>query len=240
MASTYTLNNGIELIGTGEQSGTWGDTTNTNLELIDTALDGQVSLTLSSAGSSGSPNALPVSDGASSNGRNRLISYVDGGDLGATAYVQLTPNDAEKIIYIRNALSGSRSIIVFQGTYNASNDYEIPAGTTAVVYFNGGGTGAVAANVFNNAYFDGLRLGSVSVTAILDEDNMASNSATALSTQQSIKAYVDAQVATSDTLSEVLANGNTTGGTDLAVSTGDDLKTLSAGTSNFRAGVNAR
>jgi hypothetical protein len=236
MASTYTLNNGIELIGTGEQSGTWGDTTNTNLELIDTALDGQISLTLSSAGSSGSPNALPVSDGASSNGRNRLISYVDSGDLGATAYVQLTPNDAEKIIYIRNALSGSRSIIVFQGTYNASNDYEIPAGTTAVVYFNGGGTGAVAANVFNNAYFDGLRLGSVSVTAILDEDNMASNSATALSTQQSIKAYVDSQVGTVDTLAEILANGNTTGGTDIAVSANDDITFADSSKAIFGAG----
>ena len=66
---------------------------------------------------------------------------------------------------------GSRSILLFQGTYNASNDYEVPAGTTAVVYFNGAGTGAVAANVFNNAYFDSLRLGGVSVTAILDEDN---------------------------------------------------------------------
>ena len=236
MASTYTLNNGIELIGTGEQSGTWGDTTNTNLQLIDTALDGQISLTLSSAGSSGSPNALPVADGSSSNGRNRLISYVDGGDLGATAYVQLTPNDAEKIIYIRNALSGSRSIIVFQGTYNASNDYEVPAGTTAVVYFNGGGTGAVAANVFNNAYFDGLRLGSVSVTAILDEDNMSSNSATALSTQQSIKAYVDAQVGAFDSLAEVLAVGNTTGGTDLLVSTGDDITFADNSKAIFGAG----
>ena len=49
------------------------------------------------------------------------------------------------------------------------------------MFFNGAGSGAVAANVFNNAYFDGLRLGSVSVTAILDEDNMASNSATGLS-----------------------------------------------------------
>jgi hypothetical protein len=58
MPSTYTLNNGIELIATGEQSGTWGDTTNVNLGLIDTALDGQVTITLASAGSSGSPNAL--------------------------------------------------------------------------------------------------------------------------------------------------------------------------------------
>jgi hypothetical protein len=217
MPSTYTLNNGIELIGTGEQSGTWGDTTNTNLGLLDAALDGQVTITLVAAGSSGSPNALPITDGTASNGRNRMVVFADGADLGATAYVQLTPNDAEKIIYIRNSLSGSRSVILFQGTYNASNDYEVPAGTTAVVYFDGAGAGAVAANVFNNAYFDGLRLGSVSVTAILDEDNMASDSATALATQQSIKAYVDAQVDTVDTLAEILAIGNTTGATDIAV-----------------------
>jgi hypothetical protein len=217
MPSTYTLNNGIELIGTGEQSGTWGDTTNTNLGLLDAALDGQVTITLGAAGSSGSPNALPITDGTASNGRNRMVVFADGGDLGATAYVQLTPNDAEKIIYIRNSLSGSRSVILFQGTYNASNDYEVPAGTTAIVYFDGAGAGAVAANVFNNAYFDGLRLGSVSVTAILDEDNMASDSATALATQQSIKAYVDSQVGTVDTLAEILAIGNTTGATDIAV-----------------------
>ncbi len=133
MPSTYTLNNGIELIGTGEQSGTWGDTTNLNLELLDTALDGQVTVTLSSTGTSGSPNVLPISDGTSSNGRNRMVIFNDGSDIGGTAYVQLTPNDAEKIIYVRNSLSGSRSILLFQGTYNASNDYEIPAGTTAIV-----------------------------------------------------------------------------------------------------------
>jgi len=252
MPSTYTLNNGIELIGTGEQSGTWGDTTNTNFELLDTALDGQVSVTLAATGSSGSPNTLPINDGASSNGRNRLVIFGDGSDLGGTAYVQLTPNDAEKIIYVRNNLSGSRSILLFQGTYSASNDYEVPAGTTAIVFFNGAGTGAVAANVFNNAHFDALNVvgsvtvgggvtvtgtvdagtvefdnlsgtGAVSVTNILDEDNMASNSATALSTQQSIKAYVDSQVGTVDTLAEVLANGNTTGGTDISVSSGDDI-----------------
>ena len=236
MPSTYTLNNGIELIGTGEQSGTWGDTTNTNLGLLDVALDGQVTVALASAGSSGSPNALPISDGTASNGRNRMVVFSDSGDLGATAYVQLTPNDAEKIIYIRNSLSGSRSVILFQGTYNASNDYEVPAGTTAIVYFDGAGAGAVAANVFNNAYFDGLRLGSVSVTAILDEDNMASNSATALATQQSIKAYVDAQVDTVDTLAEILAIGNTTGGTDLAVSTGDDITFADSSKAIFGAG----
>jgi len=232
MPSTYTTNNGIELIATGEQSGTWGDTTNTNLSLLDTSLDGQVSITLAATGSSGSPNLLPINNGATSNGRNRLIIFADGGDLGGTAFVQLTPNDAEKIIYIRNSLSGSRSILVFQGTYNASNDYEVPAGTTAVVYFDGGGTGAVAANVFNNAYFDSLRLGSVSVTAILDEDNMSSDSATALATQQSIKAYVDTQITGEDL---DFAGDSGTGAVDLdsqtftVAGTANEIETAASG-----------
>ena len=168
MPSTYTTNNGIELIATGEQSGTWGSTTNTNLELLDASLDGQVTVTLASTGTSGSPNTLPISDGSASNGRNRLVIFNDGSDLGGTAYVQLTPNDAEKIVYVRNSLSGSRSILLFQGTYNASNDYEVPAGTTAVVFFDGAGTGAVAANVFDNAHFDALNIvGNASVGGTL-------------------------------------------------------------------------
>jgi hypothetical protein len=65
---------------------------------------------------------------------------------------------------------------------------------------------------------------STTVTGILDEDNMASNSATKLATQQSIKAYVDAQVGTVDTLAEVLGNGNTTGGNDILF--GDNDKAI--------------
>ena len=61
-----------------------------------------------------------------------------------------------------------------------------------------------AALEFKNAYFDGtvttdaLALPTTTITDILDEDNMASDSATALATQQSIKAYVDAQVTAQD------------------------------------------
>jgi len=65
---------------------------------------------------------------------------------------------------------------------------------------------------------------SVSGTAILDEDNMSSNSATKLATQQSIKAYVDSQVDTVDTLAEILAIGNTTSGTNIIASTTDKVQ----------------
>ena len=181
MASTYTTNLGIEKIGTGEQSGTWGDTTNTNFDILDEAVNGIISITLSSAGSFGSPTALPITDGASSNGRNKFIELVDGGDLGGTAYVQLTPNDAEKIVHIRNSLSSSRSVIVFQGTYNASNDFEIVNGADVLLKFNGGGSGATVTDVnvdltvtgatiatadINGGAIDGTVIGGASAAAI--------------------------------------------------------------------------
>ena len=48
------------------------------------------------------------------------------------------------------------------------------------------------------ATVDGLAMPTTTVTDILDEDNMASDSATALATQQSIKAYVDTQLTGED------------------------------------------
>jgi len=66
--------------------------------------------------------------------------------------------------------------------------------------------------------------GGSSVTGVLDEDNMSSNSATKLATQQSIKAYIDAQQDTVDTLAEILALSNTTSGTDISVTTNDKVQ----------------
>jgi hypothetical protein len=92
-------------------------------------------------------------------------------------------------------------------------------------------------NVTGTVEFDGLSgTGSVTITDIADEDNMASNSATKLATQQSIKAYVDAQVGSADTLSEVLGLGNTTGGTDIAVSANDDITFADNSKAIFGAG----
>jgi len=158
MASTYTVNIGIEKPGTGDQSGTWGNTTNTNFDIIDQATNGIATVTLAAAGTSGSPNTLLINNGALSDGRNRFIEFNDGADLGATAYVQLDPNDAEKIVHIRNSLSASRGLILFQGTYNASNDFIVPNGADVLVKFNGGGTGATVTDVNANLAVSQLSL----------------------------------------------------------------------------------
>ena len=172
MTSTYTTNLGIEKMATGDQSGTWGTTTNTNFDILDEAINGVITVTLSSAGSSGSPTALPITDGSSSNGRNKFIEFNDGGDLGGTAYVQLTPNNAEKIVFMRNSLSASRSVIVFQGTYNASNDFEIPNGKDVVLKFDGAGSGAVVTLLQPNE----KRTGSFEVDNLKLDGNTLSSS----------------------------------------------------------------
>ena len=279
MPSTYTINLGIEKPATGEQSGTWGDTTNLNFDILDQAINGAVSITLASAGTSGSPNTLAISDGAVSDGRNKWIEFVDGGDLGATAYVQLTPNDAEKIVFIRNSLSGSRSVILFQGTYDAGRDLEVPAGVDMVVKFSGGGATATTTDVFtrlrataietpsltattadiNGGTVDGATIGgatpaagtftnltantnltinaTTTVDGVIDDDTMATASATKLATSESIKAYVDTTAAAQNELSEVLANGNTTGANNIIVDSGQAITTNTVNETTAGSGV---
>lgn len=166
MASTYTVNLGIEKIATGEQSGTWGATTNTNFDLIDQAVNGAVTVTLASAGTSGVPNTLAITDGAASNGRNKFIEFNDSGDLGASAYVQLTPNDAEKLVHIRNSLSGGRTLILFQGTYNASNDFEVPNGKDVVLKFDGAGASATVTDVFTDLQATAITTPDLTATTV--------------------------------------------------------------------------
>lgn len=156
MASTGTINLGIEKPATGDRSGTWGTMTNTNMDLIDQAVAGIVQVSISSPGSTGSPNDLDITDYTASDGRNKFIELT--GAPGATSYVRLTPNDAEKIGYFRN--STGQTVVLFQGTYNASNDLEIANGKDVVVKFDGGGASATVTNLFTN-------LAAVNITAPL-------------------------------------------------------------------------
>ena len=88
MASTYTANGGIELIATGEQSGTWGTTTNTNLQIIDRLTNGVGAIALS-----GTTHTLTTTDGVLATGLVRPV-LVWGRivpDPG-TSYTQITPS----------------------------------------------------------------------------------------------------------------------------------------------------
>ena len=94
--STFSTDLKLELIGTGEASGTWGADTNNNLNLIQQAIAGVETVTLSSGGTL----ALVMSDGAASNARNMVIKFATASIAAST--VCTIPDSIEKF-YIFDA-----------------------------------------------------------------------------------------------------------------------------------------
>ena len=142
MASTYTTNSGIEKPGDGEQSGTWGDTVNTNMDIIDTLVSGFIQITAGSTSVT-----LTTTDGSVTAGMNKAIKYVDSGDLGGNCTVTIAPNDQEKLIFVENGLSASRSLIFTQGS---GANFTLQAGKQAIIRSDGAGSGAAVSGVLAN------------------------------------------------------------------------------------------
>ena len=115
MPSTHTPL-GVELMVTGENAGTWGTKTNTNLQLIEQISAGYVVQTLNAAGSGANTTALAVSDGAT--GATLATRVII---LGAVSPETITgakivtiPNDVENFYFIKNSTGGSGHTVQFK------------------------------------------------------------------------------------------------------------------------------
>ena len=135
MTSTYTTNGGIELIPTGEQSGTWGTTTNTNWNIVHRLTNGVGAITLS-----GTTHTLTTSEGALSDGQYGLLVF--GGSPSGTNTVTLSPNDADHIYIVKN--SSGQSVTLSQGS---GANVTVTNGKSAIVYADGAGSGAAVVDV---------------------------------------------------------------------------------------------
>ena len=131
--ATYVNNLRLKEIATGDESGTWGTSTNTNLELIGQALGyGTEGITTNA-----DTHATTIADGAADEGRALMLKYT--GTLDSTCTITLGPNTVKKVWIIENATSGSQSIAISQGS---GANVTIANGRTAVVYSDGAGSGA--------------------------------------------------------------------------------------------------
>jgi hypothetical protein len=204
MTTQYTTILKLALPVQGELSGTWGDVVNDNItQMVEQAVAGKAVINTWT----GNSHTLTTADGTTSESRCAILELTDSGTALTGAGTVVCPTNTKLYIVDNN----TAEIITVQTA--AGTGVAVPVGKTMLVYCDG--TNVVEGVTHANS----LSLGTSTVTAdkILDEDNMASDSATAIATQQSIKAYVDSQVGTVDTLSEILANGNTTGANDIDV-----------------------
>ena len=143
MPSTYT-SAGIELIANGEQSGTWGTTTNVNLEIVDRLANGVGAITLS-----GTTHTLTTSDGALSEGQFKVLVF--GGSPSGTNTVTISPNDQNKQYFVKN--SSGESVVLTQGS---GGNVTVADGKSAIVYADGAGAGAAVVDLTSTFNFASL------------------------------------------------------------------------------------
>jgi len=168
MPSTFTTNTGIEKPGNGEQSGSWGTTVNTNMDILDRTVNGVVSLTLT-----GTSSTITTANGATSNGQYRVLLL--GGVLSATHTITVDPADAQKIYYVKN--STGQTVVFTQGS--GAVTASVPNGGFGVVFADGSDE---CVNLTDSSSISSLVLGGTPVTTTGAELNVIDGNTSAIST----------------------------------------------------------
>lgn len=127
MASTYSTNLALELIGTGDQSGTWGNTTNTNLgTLIEQAISGYVTQAITD----GADTTITIPNGATGVARNMAIEMT--GALTAARNLIVPAN--KKLYFIYNNTTGGFAVTV---KVSGQTGVSVPNGKKMLLVSNG-------------------------------------------------------------------------------------------------------
>tara|TARA_Y100000114_G_scaffold15015_1_gene12217 strand:- start:765 stop:1922 length:1158 start_codon:yes stop_codon:yes gene_type:complete len=170
MASTYVNDLRLNELGTGDGSGTWGNTTNTNLELIGEALGFGTEAISTNANT----HTSTIADGSTDPARSMYIKYT--GALDSDCTITIAPNTISRVHIIENATtdsgsSGPYNIIIKQGS---GSTVTIPNGQVAMVYLDGAGSGAKVVNALTNL---NATHGQLAIGQDADADDLTGDSA---------------------------------------------------------------
>ena len=128
MASTYSPTLRIELIGTGDQSGLWGDTTNNNLgDLIEQAITGVESIPMIDAN-----YTLSALNGSTDEARNAVIIMTSIGSLTGSRDIIIPAVD--KLYIVKNSTTGGQNLVV---KTSGGVGVTVPNGQTVSLYCDG-------------------------------------------------------------------------------------------------------
>jgi cytoskeletal protein CcmA (bactofilin family) len=161
--ATYTASNAIKKITTGDESGSWGSSTNNNFDIIDRAANGFVSIALSSTSYTLALSTTAVL----SNGHYKAVKFT--GSLGGTCTVTLEQNDKARMYMILNSTNQSLSI-----TQGAGANVTILANKSAIILADGAGSGAAVtdfSSLISILQLDGITAGTVTASKAVVVDS---------------------------------------------------------------------
>jgi len=141
--ATYVNDLRLKEIATGDESGTWGTSTNTNLELIADAF----SYATKDCFATDADATETMADGVADEIRSLYLKVTSSATLTATRTLTLAPNTVSKTWIIENATTGGQSISISQGS---GANVTIPNGDTKIIYTDGAGAGAAVTDAFAN------------------------------------------------------------------------------------------
>ncbi len=173
MTSTYTPL-GVELMVTGENAGTWGTKTNTNLNIIEQISGGYAVQTLNAAGSGANTTALAVSDGSTGAtlATRVIILGAESPQAITGAKIVTVPNDVENWYLVKNSTSGAYTVQFKTATGSGDT---VTWSTTdkgfKLIYVDGAGSNPSVVDVF--ATFSGITLNNNNPLTLNDADNNA-------------------------------------------------------------------
>ena len=150
MASTYSTDLKLELMATGENAGTWGTKTNTNLELVQQAIAGYQAIDVAS-----SDVTLVMSNASISNARNMVLNFT--GTLSGNRTVNL-PDSIEKFYILKDGTTHSGNTLTFKTT--SGTGFELDEGKIHAAYSDGTNVTEVALNTLG---------GTIGTTSIADD-----------------------------------------------------------------------
>jgi len=150
MASTYDNDLRLNEMATGDQSGTWGDTTNLNLRLIAEAFSYQADATFTTDANT----QVTIANGATDKYRGMYIKVTStvGGGLTASRDLEVLPRTVSKVLFVENSTTGGQSIVVKQGS---GASVTVPNGSCKLLFLDGAGTGAAVYDGLNNLALSG-------------------------------------------------------------------------------------
>jgi len=143
MASTYENDLRLEEMATGENSGSWGTKTNTNLELIADAFSYGTE-TIADA-----DTTLTIADGAADAARSLALKINSSEDLTTTRTVTLAPNTVSKVWIIENNTSGGQTLTISAGS---GSNVTLPNGVTKIIATDGIGAAANVTELYTNLH----------------------------------------------------------------------------------------
>ena len=194
MASTYTTSLKIQEIGSGEQSGSWGTTTNTNWTLIEQAVAGVQSIVMANAN-----YTLTNLNGVSDEARN-MVLVVTGTNSGI--YQIVAPLNQPKMYVVYNNTTGGYAITIGA---SSGSIVTIPNGVTAQVYTDGTNFYSAQTGSAGNFNVNGtLTASGITDTGALSASSLTVSGAASLATG-SISGIMTAPTASTGTNTTQLA-----------------------------------